>query len=260
MRTLANNFAWILLSCLLSVNGIAQGIETSYENEWKIEHLNTARTVSYMKPIEKAMILELNMVRSDPKRYAESLEEELVKAKRILDRFGRGSAHYALSTLYTTDANGVETMKIDTIWHYSNEEDYLAIKTLIDTLKNMDPMPILQPHKGIYAAATKHAKDQAQTGDVDHRGTDGSWPTERILAKAPDMFDGNENIAAKFKSGEDVSAKEIVIQLLIDTGIPGYGHRYNILDKRWTHTGCVYAGYIGGMHYFVQNFGAQKKR
>jgi uncharacterized protein YkwD len=43
---------------------------------------------------------------------------------------------------------------------------------------------------------------------------------------------GNENIAGN--SMEIVTARDIVIQLLVDSGIPGYGHRYNLLDPAWT--------------------------
>ena len=32
-----------------------------------------------------------------------------------------------------------------------------------------------------------------------------------------------------------VTARDIVIQLLVDSGIPGYGHRYNLLDPAWTY-------------------------
>jgi hypothetical protein len=31
----------------------------------------------------------------------------------------------------------------------------------------------------------------------------------------------------------------MVLQLLIDAGIPGYGHRYNILDHLWTHVAAA---------------------
>ncbi|MDA3817483.1 MAG: hypothetical protein PF486_08915, partial [Prolixibacteraceae bacterium] len=39
--------------------------------EWPIKELDTARDVSYLSEKEKDIILEMNMVRSNPKKYAE---------------------------------------------------------------------------------------------------------------------------------------------------------------------------------------------
>jgi uncharacterized protein YkwD len=67
---------------------------------------------------------------------------------------------------------------------------------------------------------------------------------------------GNENIAGS--SGKP-TPRDIIIQLLIDAGIPGYGHRYNLLNVQWTHVGCTVEQYQGAMHYWIQNFGTLKK-
>ena len=64
------------------------------------------------------------------------------------------------------------------------------------------------------------------------------------------MHSGNENLV-----GGQITARMSVIQLLIDSGIPGRGHRYNILNPIWTHVGCYYNGKIGNIeHNWVQNF------
>ncbi len=89
-----------------------------------------------------------------------------------------------------------------------------------------------------------------------HTGSDGSAPWDRILQFSPAMRFGNENIAGN--SRKDISARDIVIQLLIDDGIPGYGHRYNLLDPYWTHVACRTELY-NGMHWWIQNFGIRKK-
>ena len=70
------------------------------------------------------------------------------------------------------------------------------------------------------------------------------------------MIFGNENIAGNSKVS--TNARDIVIQLLIDSGIPGYGHRYNLLDAGWTHVACKGELYKG-MHWWIQNFGQKKK-
>ena len=60
----------------------------------------------------------------------------------------------------------------------------------------------------------------------------------------------NENLC-----GGSNTAREAVIQLLIDQGIPGYGHRHNMLDPAWKYIGCYFVGQITDMpDNWVQNF------
>jgi uncharacterized protein YkwD len=116
----------------------------------------------------------------------------------------------------------------------------------------------LKPDSGIYNAATKHANDQNEHDwKLMHTGSDGSEPWDRILSFSPTMNFGNENIAGN--SAEIVTARDIVIQLLVDSGIPGYGHRYNLLDPAWTYVACKHE-LFNGMHWWIQNFGVKKKK
>lgn len=52
-----------------------------------------------------------------------------------------------------------------------------------------------------------------------------------VLVACAQMNFGIENIAGRsgFPTTEDM-----VLQLLMDSGIPGYGHRRNLLDLQWT--------------------------
>jgi uncharacterized protein YkwD len=70
------------------------------------------------------------------------------------------------------------------------------------------------------------------------------------------MADGNENIASRYP---EPTPRQVIIQLLIDFGVPGYGHRYNLLDPRWTHVACYEAGLHEGMYRWLQNFGMEKE-
>lgn len=217
--------------------------------------LNTAANAAYMKPIEREMIYELNLLRSNPAAYAEHIEPFLEMARRDFAEYGRGPAWYSIQTTFTYE-NDRETVKMDTIWHYTFQEELHAVESLIHDLENTPPLPILQPHEGIYKAAQKHANDLNANGwSLSHRGSDGSWPDDRITHFAPDMSYGNENLAGRFP---EPSARQIVIDLLIDSGIQGYGHRYNILEPDWTHAACYLAGLQEGMYRWVQNFGSKK--
>ncbi len=147
--------------------------------------------------------------------------------------------------------------KVDTHSYYRYEEEVAAIKSLIQDLRNIQPMSVLQPDEGIYKAAKKHGKDQDRHNwKLGHYGSDHSTPMERIVRFAPNMVTGNENIAGRFP---EASPREIVIMLLIDSGIFGYGHRYNLLNPQWTHLACYSGGLHNGMYRWLQEFGEARK-
>ncbi len=235
-----------VLFFLLSNSGYAQLIDS----------FNTAKNCLYMKPEEREMIYEINRVRSDPRSYLQYIEPMLAEAKQVLKKYGKGNRHYSL-TYITEIINGRQTSRVDTTWHYRNEEEVKALSTLVSDLKKQKSLSILQPDSGIYAAARKHADDQNDHNwQLMHTGSDGSKPWDRIRNFSPQMSFGNENIAG---SSGRATPRSIVIQLLVDDGIPGYGHRYNLLDPQWTHVACSWDYYKNYMHWWIQNFGKRKQ-
>jgi uncharacterized protein YkwD len=222
-----------------------------------IDSLNTAKNCSYMNKEEKEMIYEINHVRSNPRSYLQYINPLLEKAEKTLKENGKGGKNYSL-TFTTTTVNGKSQQEIDTTWHYMNEEEVKALRTLTDDLKKLKSLSVLLPDSGIYRAAKKHAVDQHKHDwNLMHTGSDGSDPWDRITKFSPSMSFGNENIAAQ--SGSP-TPREIVIQLLVDSGIPGYGHRYNLLDPQWTHVACTGEKYKDFMYWWIQNFGVKKKK
>jgi uncharacterized protein YkwD len=231
-------------------------LTVSFANAQIIDSLNTAKGCYYMKPEEREMIYEINRLRSNPGSYLQYIQPMLDDAKKYLKNYGKGPKRYSLTFRYThKDGNMITT--IDTNWHYSNEEEVKALQTLVNDLKKMKKLSVLQPDSGIYCAAQKHADDQdGHNWTLMHTGSDGSNPWDRILQFSPSMSFGNENIAGQ--SGVYATPRGFVIQLLVDSGIPGYGHRYNILDPEWTHIGCVMRDQKGVMDWCIQNFGVRK--
>lgn len=249
------NLLFVLTSIFFSLSNLslhAQNRQTSVTS-WNLAKLNTASNETYMTTAEKEMILEINKLRSDPAKYADYIKPYLKDAVEKLNKYGKGPRNYSIETSYIT-INNKQTTKVDTTWHYQNEEEVRAIESLMNKLNRIPPLSILLPSNGIYNAARKHAMDQIPTGDIDHVGTDGSWPWDRIKKAAPTMKEANENIAC-----DTGTAREVVIQLLIDAGIPGYGHRETLLNSHWTHCACYCVGKIPkGLNctYWIQNFGS----
>jgi len=109
-----------------------------------VTSLNTAKNCGYMKPEEREMIYEINRLRSNPRSYLPYVEPLLKTAKNILKNFGKGERSYSL-TYKTTRIDGKETKKVDTNWHYSNEEEVRALSTLVNDLKRIKRLSLLQP-------------------------------------------------------------------------------------------------------------------
>lgn len=177
----------------------------------------TKATANYMTNEELQMVDEINLVRSNPAGYIPYVQAYIDKSLK----------------------NGVSGSPISTAYE------------LIDELKTLSPMSILQPTECIYRAAKVHGDQQKPTGDVNHEGTDGSWPWDRVLRECPQMQDGNENIV-----GGPSDIREAVMLLLVDDGIDNRGHRRNLLDPKWQYVACYKIGQVGSMpNNWLQEYG-----
>jgi uncharacterized protein YkwD len=218
--------------------------------------LYTAAHVTYLTDEEKQMIYEINLVRSQPQEYINILKPYLKRAEAELEIYGPGEVRYSVETTYVQKNGKLSVHHVDTVSYHRYEEEVKAIRSLIEDLKNLQPLTVLQPDYGLYKAAQKHGKDQDRHNwKLGHYGSDHSSPMERIARFAPEMVTGNENIAGRYP---EATPREIVILLLIDSGIHGYGHRYNLLNPEWTHVACYSGGLHNGMYRWLQEFG--KKR
>lgn len=186
--------------------------------------LNTAANANYLTAREKAMIKEINLMRSNPKAYIAVVEAYV-------------------SYMKADDLNG----------DYYKDEITVAAE-LIEQLKKTPTLSILQPSEGIYQAAKTHGDAAIKIGSLDHQGQDGSWPWDRVKKFDENMMDGGENIVGGLND-----IRKAVLTLLIDSGIEGRGHRAALLYPAWTHVACYEIGDIGGMPFmWLQNFGQAK--
>lgn len=181
----------------------------------------TGEAPAYLQAEEFDMITEVNLLRSDPKGYISYVEEYIAQVKTD-DR---------LDQAYRT-------------------EEISTARELIEELKTLDKLSILKPHEGLYKVGIKHGKDIQQQGMIGHRGSDGTMPWDRVR-NSTDLKDGNENLV-----GGGESVREQVMILLVDSGIPGRGHRKTMLEPKWTHLACYKIGEIGGIpNNWIQVFG-----
>ncbi len=175
-----------------------------------------ATLAPYMSTKEYEMIKEINLLRQAPMSYA-----------LIIDQYKKKQ-----------NAKG---------WHVYDQ----TIDELIQQLLSTPTLSALHPAECMYSAAKSHGDDIKRMGNANHIGTDGSWPWDRVTRACLNFQDGNENLV-----GGPETVREAVILLLIDHGIPGRGHRNNLLNPHWTHVVCHHVGTVGSMpNVWVQKFG-----
>lgn len=158
--------------------------------------LHTARNESYMSAFDRLMIKEINFARMYPLIYA--------------DIVGAYMAHKSKE------------------WNGLSRDEITATEELIAELKGAQPAGLLFAKECLYRAAQKHGLDCKQRGFIDHTGSDGSSPFDRIAAYCSGIK-GNENIVGTVSG----NIRQSVIALLVDAGISSRGHRYNMLNPEW---------------------------
>jgi len=167
---------------------------------------------------------ETNAVRRDPPGYAEHLERMLPRFDgNVLERPGRP--------------------------YLRTDEGPAAVREAVAALKARRPMPPLRWSEGLSAAAADHVRDQGPIGGLEHRGTDDSDPARR----ASRYGDWVQGVAENITYGEN-SAREVVIQLLVDDGVPDRGHRDNILDPDWGASGVACGPHRGYQQICVMDY------
>jgi hypothetical protein len=177
---------------------------------WEIHALNTAAEANYLSSLEKEIILEINKLRTDPKRYAEDYIAPLAK------KYDRRLLYYPGDQPLLT------------------KEGVNALYECVRDLKQQQPLSIIFPSEGLTRAARDHVNDQSETGRTGHQGSDRSTMRNRIERYGTWEKRIAENIAYGGKT-----AQQIVIYLLIDDGVRDRGHRKNFLNPNFNVVGVA---------------------
>jgi len=152
---------------------------------------------------------ETNRLRGDPASYASYLEAMLPRFDGfVLERPGR--------PFLRTD------------------EGAPAVQEAIAAMRAARPVQPLQWSEGLARAAGDHVRDQGPIGGTEHTGTDGSDPARRMERYGRWRGGVAENIAY----GEN-PARDVVLQLVIDDGVPNRGHRDALLEGDWGISGVA---------------------
>jgi uncharacterized protein YkwD len=163
--------------------------------------LNTAANAAYLSPLEKEIVYEINLFRSDPAQYAEKYIAPL-------------AARYNNKILSYPGDIPIKTV-----------EGVSALNECVRELKKVKPLPLVYPDDNLTRAAEDHCADQSRTGKTGHVGSDNSNLRARIERHGKWENQIAENIAYG-----NTSARQVIVFLLIDDNVRSRGHRKTFLN------------------------------
>lgn len=172
--------------------------------------------------LSRAVLEESNLARTDPAAYVALLQQRRQRMK------GR---------LYYRENDPVAIMT------------YEGVKPVDEALAVMgrqSPLAALQWSEPLAELARQHVADTGRRGMVGHDGSNGNSFAKRIarLPSGAGVRVGGENISYGHDEG-----REVVMQLLVDDGVPSRGHRENLLNPEFNAggIGCGYHRKYGSM-------------
>jgi uncharacterized protein YkwD len=156
----------------------------------------------------QAVIREMNLARQNPALYATFVQE-------LRNRMNG-------NVLILPGGTQVRT-----------KEGARAVDEAIRFLQRAQPLPALTISRGMSQAAADHCADQAG-GGFGHKGRGGTRGGQRMARYGTWTGGWAENV-----SYGKSSARDVVIALIIDDGLPARKHRQNIFNPSYTVAGAA---------------------
>ena len=141
------------------------------------------------------VLAELNLARTHPAQYAQHLERDDPSAYQ--------------------DSGG---------WS-AGDQDPRARDEAVAFLMRQRPLPPLREDARLTAAAADHSIEQERTGAIGHDSESGEGLSDRLHRHGLWAGMDAEDISYGY-----ASPRQVVDQLIIDSGVQGRGHRQNIFD------------------------------
>jgi uncharacterized protein YkwD len=153
--------------------------------------------------LEKEIVKEVNLARTDPGFYASWL---------------RGTRQYYRGTQLRRPGE----LPIRT------KEGLTAVDEAIRYLEKQKPIGSLALSRGLSLAARDLVAAQGASGGFGHKGPDGSMPADRIGRHGTWESIIGENVAYGQRT-----ARDVVAAFIVDDGVAGRGHRKNLYNAEF---------------------------
>jgi uncharacterized protein YkwD len=155
------------------------------------------------------VIAELNALRTNPPGWARHLEE---RRKWYRGNLIRQPGRTPIRT----------------------QEGARAVDEAIEALRKLKPAGAVAYSSELARAARDHVRDIGPRGATTHTGSDGSSPRDRFSRYLPRVRTLGEAIS--FGPGD---ARSVIMDLIIDDGVPDRGHRRILLDPAYRLGGAA---------------------
>lgn len=162
-----------------------------------------------LSPLERGIVAEMNQARTNPAAYAALLQNQR--------QYYRGNRLERPGQVPLITNEGVR-----------------AVDEAIRFLRSTRPVPALSVSRGMSLGAKDLVTDQGPKGTTGHTGSNGSTPSSRVNRYGSWQRTVGENISYGANTAQDV-----VMQLIIDDGVPDRGHRVNIFNSQFRVTGVA---------------------
>jgi uncharacterized protein YkwD len=150
---------------------------------------------------EDDVLRELNRLRANPQAFARELRRTQIAQARYGDDYGGGL----------------------------RQDDPDAVEEAIDVLMRQPPLPPLDHDSRLAAAARSHVRAQGPGGGLGH----GAF---RDRLRSSGVWAG---MTAEGVSYGQVTPRDVVRQLVVDSGVPSRGHRHDILSRGYQAAGVA---------------------
>jgi uncharacterized protein YkwD len=170
--------------------------------------IQASAVIALDQSLAKQVLAEINQARTQPRSYAGFLRE------------------------FRTHFRGITYSLAGSTTRVQTSEGVKAVDEAIKYLLRVKQLPPLAWSDGLSAAAGDLAEEQGRTGDTGHSGPQSGTMRERVEHHGEWSGRIGENIGY---GPED--ARSMVMQLIIDDGVPDRGHRKNIFSAGFTTAG-----------------------
>jgi hypothetical protein len=187
-------------------------------------------SANYLTQVEKLVVMEINLLRTNPAEYARQRIEPL-----------RPYFHGKL--FFHPERNPIPIQ---------TNEGVAALDECLRILENTKPLPPISPTKGLTLSARDMVQDQGSSKKIGHTGNDGSSMSSRIERYGEWDTAISENISYGFND-----PKYIIAALLIDDGVASRGHRITLLNNLLNLVGVSIGPHRGFESMCVMDFAAE---